>query len=598
MSESTTRQDLAGLYARRKEQFSLLLSAETRKINIVSNFRLLAAVVLLVLIYLAFRNMFWIYVALADLVIFVALVYRHTKLFRTKTHLENLIKVNSWEAAAMSGDTGSFAAGTEFIDQHHPYTHDLDIFGPGSLFQSINRCNTVFGRADLARLLSTPLPGREEILMNQEAIRELSEKLDFRQDFQAAGLEINELAGDRQELLDWLKLPSFIYGNKWLAMAIWILPFITIAALLAVIFFPLPNLVVIIPVLIQWIHVSTYSKRITAFHDYISRKKGILEKYAQILKFIQPQQFHSSRMTILKEKASEADVKVQKLAGSVNALNARLNSIMWLVINSFLMYDIRCVYRLEEWKSDNSLKLKYWLDAISETEVLCSLGTFAFNNSSFVYPEIHEKISIEAYGMGHPLVPVEKCVTNNISIGSKASVFIITGANMAGKSTFLRTIGVNFVLAKTGAPVFANEFKCPVIPLRSGMRTADSLKDNESYFYAELHRLKDIMDELRSGRPLFILLDEILKGTNSGDKQRGSIALVRQLLEHPCLTIVATHDLALGDLENEYPYKVKNFCFEANIENDQLSFDYKLKAGVAQTMNATFLMKKMGIIPQ
>ncbi|MEO5977878.1 MAG: hypothetical protein ABIS36_26240 [Chryseolinea sp.] len=597
MPEFTTRQELAILYSRRKEQFSSLLSAETRKINIVSNFRLLTALILIVLVYLAFRDITWIYVALVDLLIFVILVYKHAKLFRTKTHLENLIKVNVWEHAAMSGDISSFSPGTEFMDQHHSYTHDLDIFGPGSLFQSVNRCNTFFGRAAFARLLSTPLSTKEEIVQNQEAVKELSVKLDFRQDFQAAGSEINELPGDRQELLDWLKLPSIIYGNKWLALAIWLLPAITISALIAVIFFPVPNLVLIIPVVTQWIHASTYSKRISVFHDYISRKKGILEKYAQILKFIQPEQFQSSRMKALKAKAAEADVRVQKLAGLVNALNARLNSIMWLVVNSFFMYDIRCVYRLEEWKTDNSTKLKYWLDAISETEVLCSLGTFGFNNSSFVFPEIHEKVSIEASGMGHPLVPVEKCITNDVSIGNKASVFIITGANMAGKSTFLRTIGVNFVLAKTGAPVFAKEFKCPVIPLRSGMRTADSLKDNESYFYAELHRLKAIMDELRSGKPLFILLDEILKGTNSGDKQRGSIALVRQLLEHPCLTLVATHDLALGDLENEFPDKVKNYRFEANIENDQLSFDYKLNPGVAQKMNATFLMKKMGIIP-
>jgi DNA mismatch repair ATPase MutS len=174
---------------------------------------------------------------------------------------------------------------------------------------------------------------------------------------------------------------------------------------------------------------------------------------------------------------------------------------------------------------------------------------------------------------------------------------IITGANMAGKSTFLRTLGVNIVLALNGAPVCSSSFHCPVISMRSGMRTADSLQDHQSYFYAELDRLKSIMDELRAGKPLLILLDEILKGTNSTDKQAGSIALVRQLLSYPCLALIATHDLALGDLEKEYPDRVKNYCFEPTIENDQLSFDYKLKQGLAQKMNATFLMKKMGIIP-
>jgi DNA mismatch repair ATPase MutS len=200
--------------------------------------------------------------------------------------------------------------------------------------------------------------------------------------------------------------------------------------------------------------------------------------------------------------------------------------------------------------------------------------------------------------MGHPLIPENECVPNSVTVGQGPSVLIITGANMAGKSTFLRTIGVNLVLALSGGPVCASTFRCPVIGLRSGMRTADSLKDHQSYFYAELNRLKTIMDELRSDKPLFILLDEILKGTNSTDKQAGSIALVKQLIPHPCLALIATHDLALGELQTEYPAHVKNFCFEATIENDQLSFDYKLKPGLAQKMNATFLMKKMGIIPK
>jgi DNA mismatch repair ATPase MutS len=156
---------------------------------------------------------------------------------------------------------------------------------------------------------------------------------------------------------------------------------------------------------------------------------------------------------------------------------------------------------------------------------------------------------------------------------------------------------VNVVLALNGAPVCASNFSCPILEMRSGMRTADSLRDHQSYFYAELNRLKNIMDELRRDKPLLILLDEILKGTNSNDKQAGSIALVRQLLPHPCLALIATHDLALGELEKEFPQRIRNYCFEANIENEQLSFDYKLKVGVAQKMNASFLMKKMGIIP-
>ena len=251
---------------------------------------------------------------------------------------------------------------------------------------------------------------------------------------------------------------------------------------------------------------------------------------------------------------------------------------------------------LRNGKHYNGDQFSRWLDLVYETEVLTSIGTFAFNHPTFVFPKIDSELRIKAIDLGHPLLSIDECVPNDLHIGKEQSILIITGANMAGKSTFLRTAGVNLVLALTGAPVFAREYSCPIINLRSGMRTADSLKDHQSYFYAELDRLKSIMDELRSNKPLFILLDEILKGTNSTDKQSGSVALLKQLLPHPCLAMIATHDIVLGKLEEEFPNKVRNYCFEANIENDQLYFDYKIKAGVAQKMNATFLMKKMGII--
>jgi DNA mismatch repair ATPase MutS len=316
-----------------------------------------------------------------------------------------------------------------------------------------------------------------------------------------------------------------------------------------------------------------------------------------LLYYLQKQKFSSSVLKDHSSKANNADVKLKQLASLVFSLDARLNMMTSLFTNSFLMFDLQCIYRLEKWKEENASNLEIWLNSVSETEVINSFGTFAYNHPTFLFPTIHKNLSIAATELGHPLIRPEESVANDFSIGDGPTVLIITGANMAGKSTFLRTIGINLILALNGSPVCAKTFSCPVINMRTGMRTADSLKDHQSYFYAELNRLKGIMDELRSDLPLLILLDEILKGTNSTDKQAGSIALVKQLLPHPCLAIIATHDLALGDLETEYPNKVKNFCFEANIENDQLSFDYKLKRGLATKMNATFLMKKMGIIP-
>jgi DNA mismatch repair ATPase MutS len=591
-----TSSELKTFYRKRKTDFASVLEEAKKNINIVSNLRVGAAIIFLVCVYLAFSNLLFIYGAAATLALFIFLVARHSALFDKKVHLENLVRLNQLEERSLSGDYSDFYPGREFVDAHHPYTHDLDIFGDGSLFQAINRCHTFHGKAYMAERLSQPLDSVETIYAEQDAIRELSSRIDFRQHFQASGMEIGELPQDRDELLRWTQQPLFIYNSWVFKYVLIILPIVTIGAVVASFFFAQVKPLAILLVLSQWAILGLYMGKISVFHEQISRKKNILEKFARLLHYFQKEEFNSTVLKNLSAQAREADIKVNALASLVSYLNARLNLLTNIVINSLLLYDLQCVYRLEKWKQENAGHLKKWLDVINETEVLGSIGTFAFNHATYVYPKINSELSIRAKDLGHPMLSAEECVPNDLYIGEGQSVLIITGANMAGKSTFLRTSGVNLVLALTGAPVFATEYSCPIINLRSGMRTADSLKDHQSYFYAELNRLKSIMDELRSDKPLFILLDEILKGTNSTDKQSGSIALLKQLLPHPCLAMIATHDIVLGELESEYPNHIRNYCFEANIENDQLSFDYKIKPGVAQKMNATFLMKKMGII--
>lgn len=592
-----THDELLSFYEKRKNNFAGLLLSKKKKINLVSNIRLFTALVVLIVGYFSFYISHLWYAEFPLIFLFALLVKQHTKLFNEKLHLENLVRINEQEKQALSGDISCFLNGSEFIDPHHPYSHDLDIFGEGSLFQSVNRCNTIHGKKEMAERLSYPLDSAELIRQYQLAAQELAAKPDFCQHFQAAGMEIEEQVQDHDQLLAWLKVPPFLYGSTPVKILLFTLPALTALSVIATFFIEGGKPVAIILALLQWAILGFFIKRINVFHEFISRKKTILEKYAHILHFLQREKFNSPLLQKLSVQAEQADVKVKSLASLVNSLNARLNAMTNLVVNSLLMYDMQCVYRLEKWKHENSDNLKTWLDVICQAEVLCSMGTFSFNHPSFTYATIDTSLLIEAKDLGHPLISADECITNDLSIGNNQSILIVTGANMAGKSTFLRTIGVNLVLGLSGAAVCAKSFRCPVINMRSGMRTADSLKDHQSYFYAELNRLKTIMDELRSDKPLFILLDEILKGTNSTDKQSGSIALVKQLLPHPCLALIATHDLALGDLSKEYPQRIANFCFEATIENDQLSFDYKLKPGLAQKMNATFLMKKMGIIP-
>ncbi|HOX82082.1 MAG TPA: hypothetical protein PLJ60_03060 [Chryseolinea sp.] len=589
--------ELLPYYQKRKSDFTVLLDQAKAKINAVSNLRILIAVAFLAVFYFAVTNPSLFYIELLLLIIFIVFVKWHSSLFQKKTHLENLVKINELESEAVKGNDAGFASGVEFINPTHPYSHDLDIFGEGSLYQSINRCNTIHGRKDMAERLTSPLLSADEIIVNQQAVQELATKTDFCQHFQAAGMEIEEQQNDRQQLLAWLDQPSFLYPKPFFKYFLPIFSALTIGFVVASFFTPVAKPWAIVCALSQWAILAFHIKKVNAFHEYISKKKIILQKYAHLLFYLQKEEFSTPELKKLSERADQADVKVKSLASLVSSLNARLNAMTTLVVNSLLFYDLQCVYRLEKWKHENASNLKTWLEAVSETEVLCSIGTFSFNHPQFTYPIIDSTLAIETKELGHPLIQPDECVPNDVLVGKNQSVLIITGANMAGKSTFLRTIGVNLVLALSGAPVCAKEFRCPIINMRSGMRTADSLKDHQSYFYAELNRLKTIMDELRNDKPLFILLDEILKGTNSTDKQSGSISLVKQLLPHPCLALIATHDLALGELETEYPEKIKNFCFEANIENDQLSFDYKLKPGLAQKMNATFLMKKMGIIP-
>jgi DNA mismatch repair ATPase MutS len=591
------KSELRAEYEKRKQEFSALLEDTNNTINLISNLRLAAALAFLVVVYFSFQTPNLASLAALLVVAFLYLVKKHAILFDKKTHLENLVAINASESKVLDGNFNHLAPGDQFIDPRHAYSHDLDIFGHGSLYQYLNRCNTHGGQNRLASLLTHPASDNTVIMENQEATRELAGKIDFRQHFQAAGMESSEDKGDAAQLLSWLKQPPFLPEGKWFATILIVVPALTLLALAATIFLPVAKIVLFPLIITQWIFTGIYLKKINVFHDYISRKKNILKKYSQLLLYLEKESFTAQKLKTLAHSAHEAHENVIKLASLVSALDARTNALMTIFVNSLLMYDLQCVYRLEKWKLKNAVRLPLWIETISEAEVLNSFGTFYHNNPDFVFSNVTDRREIVASEMAHPLLSAEERVGNSLTLGPDPSIAIITGANMAGKSTFLRTLGINMVLALNGAPLCAKRFSTGIFELRSGMRTADSLQDHQSYFFAELNRLKSIMDDLRSGKQLLVLLDEILKGTNSNDKQAGSIALVRQLLPYASLTIIATHDLALGGLEDEYPGKVVNYSFEANIENDQLSFDYKLKPGLAQRMNASFLMKKMGIIP-
>lgn len=550
-----------------------------------------------------FRNNGWTVVIpliLACLIPFMILIKVHSRLFYKKDFIQKLLKINENELAAINYQTDTFDSGIEFEDQTHAYSHDLDVFGPHSLFQYINRTSTFFGRKQLAEWLAFPLDKKEDIERRQKAIRELAPHLDFRQQFQAIGMTYKGKLSDGESLLQWAQSASQFSQNRILK---------TLSVLVPTANFILLVLGISDVLSLNWLGLSfmlflltsiVLEKKITRFQMSYDNKLAILKSYTQQILLLETLQPECEILKTCKHKLNtgntHASASIKRLSKELNALNQRNNMLAYALLNGFLFWEVRQVMRIEQWKEQHAASLPLWLSAIGEADALCSLATFTYNHPDYTFPQATDKtFTLQATRMGHPLMHRDRCVRNDIQIEKRPYFIIITGANMAGKSTYLRTVGINFLLACTGAPVCAENMIFYPAHLITSLRTTDSLNDNESYFFAELKRLKEIIDRLNSGEELFIILDEILKGTNSVDKQKGSLSLVKQLLHLQANGIIATHDLQLGTLIQHYPNHIGNYCFEADITHNELTFSYRMQKGVAQNMNACFLMKKMGI---
>jgi ABC-type multidrug transport system fused ATPase/permease subunit len=562
--------------------------------------RMVLMIVTGILFYAGLTTSLYFYFIPLALVPFIVLIRLQVAKKDELQRLQFLHQLNQEEEKGLRNESTAFADGSKFIDPHHPYSHDLDLFGKGSVFQYINRCATQLGEEHLAQALTqvfTNFESATELILKQEAARELAQHIDFRQQVWAVGRQINDASFNRSVLYRWLEEKSFLYKKTLPTVLRWVLPAITLTVIVLVISGIVPFSVVMTMMILQIALAGMYGKRITAFQQLLGQVNKPLSNYARILELLSKQTFSSTLLKKHHSLATEAFENVQQLAKLVNALEARMNPIAMLFGNGLFLYDLHAVSNLERWREQHAAALPGWLNSLAEWDALLSPATLHFNHPTYAFAEYAEPHTIVAKQAGHLLIPNNIRVSNDVALGNPQCVWLITGANMAGKSTFLRALGVNFVLGAMGSPVCATYWSMPLITLRTGMRTTDSLQDHQSYFFAELNRLQSIMEELRSGKPMFILLDEILKGTNSTDKQLGSRELLKQLKDLNALVVLATHDIALGDLEQQHPQHIANACFEGKIENDQLTFDYTLHAGVAQKANATFLMRKMGIIP-
>jgi hypothetical protein len=550
--------------------------------------------------YAYFRDNFETIWLLPVVVLAAAFMYILGKYQAVQDHLtlsKTLLDLNEKEwRLATTGQSG-FQDGEGYSDEQHPYTGDLDVFGHASLYSHMNRTGTLMGSRKLAECLQEPLKEVQDILQTQEAVHKLVPRVKFRQLLTAQSTLAKEKPGDVSSLYKWLQLPLEFLGKKWLNIIRWINPAFLIAA---VVYYFISNEYYPISIFlcINWLILGSNVKKVNAQHQLISNKEKIFSKFALLLKLINEEEIEgASLLNEHKEKAASANVALHRLAGICNALDQRMNLIVGVFLNSFVLYDLHCAFAIERWKVRYREEVPVWMDVIARMEALNSMATFAFNHPEYIYPQVNEHApQLVAKGVGHPLIPADDCVRNDIRIGDPQHFLIITGSNMSGKSTFLRSVGSNLLLALSGMPVCAASFVCSPMRIMTSMRIKDSIAKHTSYFQAELLRLQQIVEVLKTGERVFILLDEILKGTNSEDKLSGSRKLIEHFLQYRCLGMIATHDLELGHLEETYPQKISNYCFESTIREDQLFFDYRIREGVARNKNATFLMQKMQII--
>jgi DNA mismatch repair ATPase MutS len=588
-------------YKERIKQFESQLKRLSRIITIISFSRLGAflLIVFSIALFTISNKILACSLFASSVMGMLTLVKYHLKLEEKKKLTEILLEINNNELKYLDFDFLKFPDGSAYDDVHHPFVTDLNIFGSGSLYQYINRTTTPFGQMKFSELLAGFHTEVDNIRSRQDMCKEMASKPEWRQAFQAAGKKTEMHGNEIEELSVWLQEPFLILNRNKMKLLLILLPALTIGSL---VFGFISGIYLLAKLVfsIQIIFLLSWQRKLNKVHEKLSRKHLIFQQYSELLEIIEKEVFLSvvlkKHREVLAVERNSAAKQVKELADVLNAFDRRLNIMVSGILNAVYLADLWNLLRLEKWKEQNFENIQKWFNTIGEFEAFASLGNYAFNNPGYAYSELSKNtFEFHAVQLGHPLIDSKKRVCNDFMVGS--GVFtIITGANMAGKSTFLRSVGLNMILGMTGAPVCATSFKFSPLQVMTSISVKDSLVDNESYFYAELKRLKMIIDALNRGEKIFIILDEILKGTNSEDKLKGSKALLKQFIHYATSGIVATHDLSLSELENQFPGNIINHSFEVELDGDRLYYDYKLHKGRCKNLNASFLMKKMGII--
>ena len=582
-------------YNNQLDKYSKQLKRTKKTLGLISLLRLLTFLGIIFLTYYFFDDtQITAIVLVVGICLFIFLVTVYTNLNYQKNKLTELVKINSNELKVLNRDFDFLDTGNEFVNASHEFSNDIDLFGQGSFFQYLNRSSTRYGKEKLAQVLTSN--NIDSIKEKQEAIQELKDMAEWRQNFTAvASLIKTEMS--ETTILKWLK-----NYRSFLPEKIRNLPLIFSVISLIVITFSildyLHSVFLVLWFIIGFSITGTYIKKINKLSLHTSKIQETFHQYYKLFLTIEKTTFKTESLKKQREYIIHDSEKVskiiQKFSRALDALDQRNNLLIGFFGNGLFLWDIMQSYRIEKWIEKHKMEVEEWFNVVAFFDAYNSLGNFAFNHPEYVCPVIIDnEIVIKAQNMGHPLVKKESLVANDFEI-TKEGIFIITGANMAGKSTFLRTVSLYIMMGNIGLPVCASSAFYSPIKLITSMRALDSLSKDESYFFSELKRLKFIVDKIEKDN-YFIVLDEILKGTNSKDKAEGSKKFVEKISKSKSTGIIATHDLSLCDVAKEIE-KVENYYFDAYIKNDELSFDYKLKQGVCKNMNASFLLKRMGIV--
>lgn len=610
-------------YKKRKIKYDLLLKKQEKYIDNLSNLRFVTFVlgfIILIRMYILKRHFMFDFIVLVMIILFCYLTYLHKKMESKKNYLNVLYEVNKTSIKRLEGEWKTFQdMGEDFIDKNHNYSYDLDVFGKGSLFQWINTAHTHIGRQKLKQILTEKPQNKQDIYDRQSAVIELGQKIYFRQRLEAEGKVICNDKQDPQELFLWIKQRSNYMLKNQVIWALRILSMITaiisLTLLVKILYYVLsvffgtyksaPRIFYIIPyyipiflIMIQCI-ILRIKKEDRMKNLIIAEKYNYsIKAYKNMLTHIEKHKFKSKYIiNLCKElynNGQSASKQIDVFSKICESIANRRN-MLYFILNPIFMIEYHWTISIEKWKIQSGNNFEKWINIIAELEALCSIAVIKYDNPNWSMPKIIDGPSgIIAKNMGHPLLR-EKRVCNNLKLEETYPVMLITGSNMSGKSTFMRTIGINIVLAYAGAPVCAEQFYCTIMEMYSCMRINDNLEQSISSFYAEILKIKSIVEASKEGKKVLFLLDEIFKGTNSRDRHIGAITLVNQLNRTGNLGVISTHDLELGEMTKHKDSKIKNYHFSEYYRKNKIYFDYKLKDGISSTRNAVYLMKLAGI---